>query len=107
MEGTNEKSSQQRTVHHRILFFLVIVLFTEAYGERRVIERASTQDDFAVPDGWEAVVFTMDNVTQHILNQVFKGTVAWDVFFTIPIGLSMTNYLDFYIYKFRDKNWAQ
>jgi hypothetical protein len=76
MEGTNEKSSQQRTVHHRILFFLVIVLFTEAYGERRVIERASTQDDFAVPDGWEAVVFTMDNVTQHILNQVFKGTVA-------------------------------
>jgi hypothetical protein len=57
--------------HNRIL-----VLFIEAYGEWRILERASTQADFAVPDGWEAVAFTMDNVTQHILNQVFKGTVA-------------------------------
>jgi hypothetical protein len=72
------RKSPQRTNNmedNRILVLFVIILFLEAYGEWRVLERASTQDDFAVPDGWEAVVFTMDNVTQHILNQVFKGTV--------------------------------
>jgi hypothetical protein len=72
------KSPQQRTnnmEHNKILVF-VNILFIEAYGEWRILERASTQDDFAVPDGWEAVVFTMDNVTQQILYQVFKGTVA-------------------------------
>jgi hypothetical protein len=84
MKGTNEKIENRsnvqitwnstRTSHN--LSFLVIILFIEAYGEWRILERASTQDDFAVPDGWEAVVFTMDNVTQHILNQVFKGTGA-------------------------------
>jgi hypothetical protein len=56
--------------------FFVIILFIEAYGEWRILERASIQDDFSVPDGWEAVVFTMDNMTQQILNQVFKGTVT-------------------------------
>jgi hypothetical protein len=90
--GGYQWENRPNNVHHSILVFLVIVLFIEAYGEWRVIERASTQDDFAVPDGWEAVVFTMDNVTQHILNQVFKGTVAWVGVFTIPISLSMANY---------------
>jgi hypothetical protein len=77
------RKSRQRTdnmEHNRIFFLFVIILFIEAYGEWRVIERASTQDDFAVPDGWEAVVFTMDNVTQHILDQVFKEAVACDGF---------------------------
>jgi hypothetical protein len=43
-----------------------------SHGEWRVLMRASTEDEFAIPDGWEPVEIPEEDPSPQIVNQVSK-----------------------------------
>jgi hypothetical protein len=44
--------------------------FSAWHGEWRVLVRASTEDEFAIPDGWEPIEIPEEDPSPHIVNQV-------------------------------------
>jgi hypothetical protein len=66
------KTDEPEVVESKISSYLHFISspFSASHGEWRILMRASTEDEFAIPDGWETIEIPEEDPSPQIVNQV-------------------------------------